>query len=90
MSNAKRYSVVRARKRLGWSVCPQCKIPTPNDSMVEIIRPDKKRGKTVCFDCGLTWLKVRGEKIPAPLRPMAVGNQQELFPADSTTGEATQ
>lgn len=67
-------------KRLapGAFKCPSCRHIFDNKDAVECIRPDRKKGKVVCWECGIAWLK-NHERIPkSTTGPVQSKGQQSL------------
>lgn len=56
-----------------------CKALTNNRDLVEIVRPDKKKGKVVCTSCGVNHLRtVYGDLKPIK-GPVQIPGQQSLI-----------
>ena len=68
----------KTRMAPGAFRCPSCRHYVPVEETVECIRADRKRGKIVCMDCGVSWLK-NHETLPRDHKgPVQSKGQQSL------------
>lgn len=58
-------------------MCPACKHIFDSKDMVECIKEGNKKGKVVCWDCGMKWLHSHAKTPPNLKGPaQSVGQQQ--------------